>query len=237
MKRRMLGWIIFSIMLFAIGQETLVFILNASAQREAEAILKEVRTFEVGRSNGADVDNVVRRYGGGESAHIGGICPEASRTESISVVPKIANLLGWRIPRLFGNRVWLMEAQFVIDHDKVCYLSYTIRTYLVNGPGQLLASATSGAGASEAQYNVVAGSIRNVDRLTTTTPSNATDKDRWRAFDFDFSCLTRLAGCRSTCELMPSAWLDYQKEAHARGWVLPTADVNDPRCKKIQSHE
>ncbi|MGB8837614.1 MAG: hypothetical protein WCC67_12760, partial [Candidatus Acidiferrales bacterium] len=57
-------------------------------------------------------------------------------------------------------------------------------------------------------------------------------KDHQRAFDFDLSCLSRLGGCRGVCELMPSAWIDYQKKAQEKGLDLPADELADPYCQK-----
>ena len=65
------------------------------------------------------------------------------------------------------------------------------------------------------------------------TPDYATRLEREHAFDFDLSCLTSFLGCRAVCKLMPSAWLDYQKEAREKGWPLMPDELNDPRCKKL----
>jgi hypothetical protein len=45
-----------------------------------------------------------------------------------------------------------------------------------------------------------------------------TQDHRQHACDFDLTCLAQFGGCRGICELMPSAWVDYQKEAQKKGW-------------------
>jgi len=34
-------------------------------------------------------------------------------------------------------------------------------------------------------------------------------------------CMTRFGGCKSPCEVMPSAWVDAKKEADSKGQPFP----------------
>ncbi|MGH9681778.1 MAG: hypothetical protein ACRD4Y_17665, partial [Candidatus Acidiferrales bacterium] len=42
---------------------------------------------------------------------------------------------------------------------------------------------------------------------------NASADERKKAFDFNFSCLTRFRECRHVCELLPNAWKDLHPES------------------------
>jgi hypothetical protein len=81
-------------------------------------------------------------------------------------------------------------------------------------------------------YAVSLGSMKGTQYVRSKVTTKATDGQVQRAFKLDLNCLTRLGGCRLRCEVMPSAWLDYQKEAKEKGWDLPPDELADPRCNK-----
>jgi hypothetical protein len=83
-----------------------------------------------------------------------------------------------------------------------------------------------------APYAVSLGSMKGTQYVRSKVTTKATDGQAQRAFNLDLNCLTRLGGCRLRCEVMPSAWLDYQKEAKEKGWDLPPDELADPRCNE-----
>ncbi len=50
------------------------------------------------------------------------------------------------------------------------------------------------------------------------------------AFDFGLSCLGRFGGCAAACELMPAAWMEYEKKAEERNLEIPRHELNNKRC-------
>jgi hypothetical protein len=92
-------------------------------------------------------------------------------------------------------------------------------------------SQQAGPNSEEVRYDVSAGSIRNIRSFNTRITTDATPYEARRAFNFDLSCLTRFGGCRAGCEVMPSAWLDYQEKAKEKGEAVPADELADPRCK------
>lgn len=186
-----------------------------------------------------DVESILQRYRG-QPLELGSQCPSADRAYSIRIANDPVNWISLRLPALQKTplRPWGAVATIALGNGIVCYVSYTLGT-LTGVENQEMAASTTIAAAStplldDLQYHVTLSLVRgHIHKLQVAiAPTDASER-RQHAFDFDPSCLTSFAGCKAVCELMPSAWLDEQKEARANRWILPAEETNDPRCKKL----
>jgi hypothetical protein len=215
------------------------FVNTLRAERKARQLLNDCRSLEVGVSTEAEVQRLVREYGGEAGGLETNVCePGRNTNHSVAVTSDSANWIGKHLPFLhpFGNRWWVAEAFFAFDNGHLCFVSYNLRTYLTpRGRYDLWVSATAqGSPSPEIDaYGLSVGPKRNLEYFQAQVWANATSLQRQRAFDFDLSCLTRFEGCRAGCEVMPSAWLNYQRTARQRGWPLPHVELEDPRCEKL----
>lgn len=226
-----------ALLVIVIGELTL-YAANLRAAKDAEGLLQDVRNLQVGRSTQDDVEAIVRQYGGnvdGPSERPG--CERYDRTRAVTVTSQISDWIGWRAPflRPFGDQRWRVDTYFATYHDRLCCARYRLRaeprdeSHALNVAVTLSDNTPSeGQGAYDASFR----NIHNVHDLQSIAMGGATTEERHEAFGLDLSCLTRVGGCREVCEVMPSAWFDYQRKARANGWVLPPDEADDPRCKQ-----
>jgi hypothetical protein len=206
------------------------------ARSRATHLLQDVRNVTLGRSTEADISLIVRKHGREAGDAVGdGMCAHAGGTaHSVRITGGYLPFIHQRIP-FFQS--WAANADFLVQDGLACFASYKLYVYSPNGGDIVLANQESYQNHSVSSegntYSVSAKRIRNFDDLTTRLSLDANSETRQRAFDFDLSCLIRLGGCRAACELMPSAWLDYQQKAKQEGWTLPADETGDSRCKKL----
>jgi hypothetical protein len=169
-------------------------------------------------------------------------CAAADAFYSIRIAPDYLNRVGLTVPWLtrVGLKPWGAVALAGVKQGTVCYEEYSIGTIgnynqqLRGSVANTLSSNHSQPGGDEVGYDVRFGVVRTYTyTLAVNITKRATEAEREHAFDFDLSCLTSFRGCRAVCELMPSAWLDYQREAHENGWTTPPEELNDPRCRNL----
>jgi hypothetical protein len=216
------------------------YLANLRAQREAERLLQEVRALKVNESTADDVKRIVARFGAVESP-FPGYCDKIDSVQAIEVSSVDLNRIGRKMPafRWFGNSAWQAQAHFAIGHGRLCFIEYSISA----NPSPPLAgtffvlNATANYYLPYSQfpdfsYGVGLRNLHYVHDLSAAVTSLGSDAEHQRSFDFDLSCLSRFGGCRSVCELMPSAWIDYQKEVQEKGLDVPADELADPRCQK-----
>jgi hypothetical protein len=216
------------------------YLANLRAQHQAERLLQEVRALKMDESTADDVKRIAHDFGAVEMP-FPGYCDKIDSVQSIEVSSSSLNRIGRKMPALrwFGNSAWEAQAHFGVEQKHLCFVEYTISanpspplagTYFV-----LNATANYGrphSQSDEFSYGVGLRDLHNFHDLSAEVTTLGTGEDRQRAFDFDLSCLSRFGGCRGVCELMPSAWLDYQKEAKGKGRNIPPDELADPRCNK-----
>lgn len=219
---------------------SLTYVSTIRAERRARRLLSDCRKLKIGVSTELDVLRIVHDYGGEAGALATDVCRNGTRTDhSVAITSSSANWIGEHFPwlRPFSNRWWVAEALFAFENGHLCFVSYDVRTYLAPRSRYNLwvsAAAHSNSLVPDADaYGVSVGPKRNLEYFRTEVWANATPDQREHAFDFDLSCLTSWGGCRAGCELMPSAWRNYQQEAHERGWPLPPEETGDSRCQRL----
>jgi hypothetical protein len=216
------------------------YIVNLRAQHAAERLLHQVRTLKVDESTEEDATRIVNEFGAIE-ARFPGYCDKVDSVRSTEVSSRILNRVGRKNPglRWFGNSAWEVQAHFAIAKGQVCFVEYSISanpsTYSKGARFVLNSTATyyhPFAAFPDFSYGVGLRNVHNFHDLSAAVTSLGTADEQQRAFDFDLSCLSRFGGCKSVCELMPSAWLDYQKEAKEKGLDIPADELADPRCNR-----
>ena len=237
---RMAPWgarILLGLVLLAASGVIVGYFADVWERHTASALLSQVSNLQVGRSSTDEVLRIVRQYGGGASARTVAFgCPGGGELYWVQVGGG-AQSNGWHslTGRLLGNRWWMAQANFRVADGRVTCAGYHLRTISSNFAIYATASSTFLLAEPEAApYDVAFRDLHNVHELSAGVRSDASAQQRRRAFDFDFSCLSRIGGCRGACEIMPSAWLDYQKQAPPNGRALPSEEADDPLCKKLE---
>ncbi|MFZ0233300.1 MAG: hypothetical protein WAL74_09245 [Candidatus Acidiferrales bacterium] len=216
------------------------YIANLRAQRDAERLLQQVRTLNLDESAAADVERIVGQFGAIDMP-FPGYCESVDWVRSIEVSSPSLNRIGRKIPwlRWFGNPAWDAQAHFAISQGRLCFVEYSISAnpsppllgtfFVLNSRADYHRPFLQ---TPEFSYGVGLRNLHYFHDLSASVTTLGGPKDHQRAFDFDLSCLSRLGGCRGVCELMPSAWIDYQKKAQEKGLDLPADELADPYCQK-----
>jgi len=208
------------------------FIANLRTEKAAEALLRDVQRLKVGQSTEADIERIIAENKRESRLDHFNICSPSAETHRTEIDNRTLNWLGYqsKILRPLGNRIWTVDAYFVVDKGRLCFVRYVLRTL----DTQYALEITSGSIAEEHSeiepYQLSVGTHRNIRFLRPQVTTLATEEEHQHTFDLDLSCLSHFGGCRSVCELMPSAWLDYQKKAKEKGWDIPAYVLADPCC-------
>jgi hypothetical protein len=238
--RSVFGWVFGLFFVVIILAECLVFAIQFRNRSKAEMLLKEIQKIHVGESTAADVNRITQGYIDAGVLSSSSMCASADSSSSIRISSDALNDLGTKFPklRLVGLRPWGVVATFLLDRGKVCYFEYSLGTVPRSDRNEMHLTVVSVPSMSSdnqakyefysARYSVARGYIHN---FTTQLYPEATADQRRRAFDFDLSCLTKLQGCKNPCEVMPSAWIDYQKDAKEKDGEGPADELADFRCK------
>src|ERR1700727_695101 len=213
----------------------LAFVLNLRAEKQARSLLNEIRDLTVGESTEIEIQNLVDKNGGESGGIISGVCDLNAKSHSIMVTSPDLDWIGSKAAPLrpFGNRVWAVQIFLVTSKNRLCFKSYDVRVFLSRYNSlHAEASTVQGFGNSDtSSYFTSAGTLKS-GYIRAVATTDATAEQRQRAFDFDLSCLMRFGGCRSRCELMPSAWADYVRRAKENGWNIPAGELANPKCQK-----
>jgi hypothetical protein len=217
-----------------------IWLMDVHTERRAESLLRDVSALQVGTSTMRQVEPILRNY---SRAKIAGSwpCRSADRFYSVQVANDAVSWIRRGFPAVQSPlvRPYGAVAVILLSRGVVCYVKYYAGTAL-RGPDQELDVSTTVAASADApqllgtEYRVSAG-IRQgrFHTIEVYIAPGTRGGPRQHAFDYDLSCLARWNGCAAPCELMPSAWLDYQKEARTNNWILPAEDADDPRCAKL----
>ena len=207
----------------------IIYVLNA---RRAENILQDVRILRVEESTTGDVQRSVRKYGGDEcrGCSVSPGCPSPDMSYYVAATNVPLNSLAMRFPRLwFATRPRGVVAEFLLKEGRLCYLDFSVGNYVarhdwpLDVTGIMIPEGVGFPPSSDGTLEA-GGKVYKLDAYVTP---DAPLEDRQKAFAFDLSCLSRFDGCRTACELLPSAWLDWQ----TRGYASPE-DMNPPWCDK-----
>jgi hypothetical protein len=210
------------------------------AQHEAERLLQEVRALKIDKSTADDATRIVDEFGAVEKP-FPGYCDKIDSVKSIDVYSPSLNRIGRKMPALrwFGNSAWEAQAHFAISQGRLCFIEYTISANpspsLAGTLFVLNSTATYGLPHSQNDdfsYGVGLRNLHYFHDLSAAVTTLGSAEDHRRTFDFDLSCLSRFGGCRGVCELMPSAWIDFQKDAREKQVDAPADELADPRCQR-----
>jgi hypothetical protein len=237
---RVLFFLLGGLILFVVASRGAIYLVNLSNRQRANDLLREVRGLQVGKSSMQAVEGIVGRFHGGLSSDYATPCPLPDSSYSVRIANDSLIKLGASFPHLrrVGLQTWGAVATILIKEGRVCYTEYSIESTLGADGQELKASVTvalPGTNAFTGQhvnYQIQNALVRaHIHQIKVYVNSDATLEQREHAFDFDLSCLARFGGCKGVCELMPSAWLDYQEKAKEQGESVPADELADPRCK------
>lgn len=213
----------------------------------ATALLQEVRSVTPGQTADEDIQRIVQKYGGDTGRQWGDDCEQfvpSAKTYAVDVESKWDNWIGARDIlhrthlRVFGATVWRANAFFGIQNGHLACVRYRIASIPAHS-ASVFASIDYRLpeGRSDVLYAVGFRRVHSAKNLNAFLTTEAPEIQRGNAFGFNLSCLSRIGGCRNVCEVMPSAWRDYEAKARAQGDVvppegaLPPEELSAPRCK------
>jgi hypothetical protein len=202
-----------------IGVET---IANFRTQKAAETLLRGVQKLKVGESTEEDINRVVAEHSAESRIGHFNFCGVGAETHRTVIGNSILNWLGYRskVLRPFGNRVWRVEADFVVDKGKLCFVQFVLQTSDPRYGLQITSSSIATQDSEDTKvvpYAVDAGTRYYTRYVRIETTTLAAEEERQHAFDFNLACLSRLRGCTTRCEVVPSAWLDYEEKTNHNG--------------------
>jgi len=214
---------------------------NLQTQRQTDALFLDLKGLKIGESTDKEVRRIVQRYGGEAGLTASGFCnPQDDDGHSVAISNGTLNWLGQRSPLLrpFGNRVWTASAVFLTSNGNVCGILYFVRAFRGDGMSEVAVDvnylqAFSSLDFTGPPYLVDIYMRKGFLSFKTTLTTNASAEQRTHALDINLTCLSHAGGCRTGCEIMPSAWLDFQRQAQSQGWPLPAEEQGDSRCKKL----
>jgi hypothetical protein len=211
-----------------IGAITLVvialYVENLRDVLEARSLLKDIAALRVNQTTDDQISQLVKRYRGKETGVSSGDCSLGERTYWVSINDKVLNALGPNMGRfrLFGNRVWFVDARFSTSEGHLCRAEYRLFAW-IRGIDLMELSVLELQPRDHSQgesYSVYGHVQRNIYYLRTEA-RDPTPEERRRAFDFRLDCLARFGGCGNPCEIAPAAWTDAEKEAKSEGVPFP----------------
>lgn len=215
----------------------IVHLLQVLVERRAEALLNDVRSLRLEESTAADVVSIVEKYRGNESG--GGWnsrCGPYDSSYFVRVANDSINRIGLRFPFLrFALKPQGVVATFMLNLGRLRCMSYSVGSYPPHDWKELLVEAQAFPEVQGISWSLptpfdVEYGGGNVWHFRTNLKPGAKPEELRLAFDFDLSCLGRFGGCVAACELMPTAWVEYEKKAEERGLEIPRHELNDKRC-------
>jgi hypothetical protein len=215
-----------SLVLLAAAGECASYVANYRAAAKARSLLKDVRSLQPGKTTSAQVQQIVRRYGATSNRFWILKCESANPHWKPYATTVQSTMLNWigeydlihnsRRLRQFGATQWIVAVSFGIDEEgRLSCINFDVRSVPLHHDA-VYASAYYSQPYSSSDtrtYDVSYTGVHYVQALRAGATTNATPEQVKRAFDFDPSCLTQIGGCQTACQVMPSAWLDFEREA------------------------
>jgi hypothetical protein len=243
MKRalRLLVWSLAVIVVVAAGAGVGSWVLAIRARRSAEKLLQDIGSLDPRTATEAQIRSIVQHYGRDDGGYaFDGRCSWGKQTFHFV---SIRSTFAWWLDRRMREAHWIVDrpwdvsARFVFDSQGLCKIDYQVVDIMPDRYDAVYATSTYLRPPVPEPFNYTLGPAppRYPRGFEAQVTSAATPEQKRHAFDVDLSCLTRFGGCNAGCELMPSAWLDYQHKARQEGWPLPQVDTQDPRCKMAGS--
>ncbi len=187
-------------------------------RRFAKEFVGELKRLEVGKTTEAEVKAISDRYTGKYSpAGIQDQVPQPAYYEVAVESPNV--IIGNSARTLPGLKIWWFVVTLGIEHG---YLTdVQLSEYVRRSDDFELSSQVRLAGNDNwetpgaAPYKVREAHITGPpgEALIVELGPTATQEQREKGFDFNFSCLTAVRECRHVCDTMPSAWKDLQPSA------------------------
>jgi hypothetical protein len=222
----------------AVSAACLVLVLEIRGHSQSRRLLSDAQSLRVGESTASDIQGFVLRHGGFKADSE--FCGTADSCYIVQTGPTVTLnrlfLSSDRFQRWLGVRPWGVNATFQITQSRLSGLLVESIAYTAENDEQLDSrlhiETPGGPGATPyfAHYTVSRGHIHIFEVWITP---QANPLERARGFDFDLSCQIAYSGCGNVCQLMPSAWVDYQREPFGKDSPIPAEEVNDPRCNKF----
>jgi hypothetical protein len=214
-----------------------IYVLQSRVERRADALLNGVRTLRLEISTSTDVMAIVHKYQGFE--FIGGWnsgCGPYESSYSVRIANDSINRLGLRFSFLqFAVKPQGVVASFMLNQDRLHCMMFSVESYPPHDWKRLMVEAHAYPAApgvlwpSSDPFGVEYDGGKFWYFFANLKPG-ATPEELKLTFNFDLSCIARIGGCVAACELMPTAWLEYEKKAHERGLRIPRHELDDGRC-------
>ena len=203
-------------------------------EKQAAALLTEIRSLNVGRSTTAQTICVVSEFGGvSDESSNDAACIARDSSYRVVIANNIVNKLALSVPALRSvAHPRGVLATFLLKGGTLCYVQFLIETQPL--PNELLRVSGTEVlpqGSPEARWNPFQTHYRPVRLFEAQVTSTASSEQKNKAFDFDLSCLGKFEGCRAACELMPSAWWEYQSTVRKERRTLPPEEMDGRPCK------
>jgi hypothetical protein len=222
------------VILFALIALGLRLGLELRAKHRSDALLLDLRNLSIGKSSAADVLQVARRYDG-PVAHGFMNCVDGDQCYEIdSGLPrKLDQFMLHRVPlqRLTGLTPWFVEAALATTGGTLTSMRVHVGANAYDNPLDGLTEEVIAE--DRPAYMAVQENLRGAYRLQVEITQRASPEQRALAFDFDLSCAIAYGGCHQVCELMPSAWQNYEQKPFTAGVPITADEINDPRCKRL----
>jgi hypothetical protein len=240
-------YLLLCVVVLAVVGECASYVANYRAAARAQSLLQDVRSLKLGSTTAAQVYTLVGQYGGNAGQRLGyEECQSDSprwKTYSVDVQNKLLNRIGEHDLlhdtdfRQFGATQWRVDAYFGIDSQgRLSCVAFRLSSDPIHHSSLRLDAYSSQpySAADRESYAVGYSDVHQVQSLWASATTNAAPEHMQHLFDFDLRCLTRIGGCRMACEVMPTAWLDYQRDARERNLPLPPGQFADPRCQRLR---
>lgn len=215
-----------------------VHVVQLRVERRAEALLNEVRSLRLEESTAADVHSLVERYHGiqGVGGRNSGSCDRFDTSYSIRIANDALNSVGLRYSFLrFAIKPQGVVADFMLNEGRLHCMLYTFASFPPHDWKELRVEAHAYPAAPRISWPlskpfVVDYGSGNDWVFFVNLKPGATPEELKRAFDFNLSCMGRFGGGAAACEVMPTAWKQYQEYARERGIRIPRHELEDKRC-------
>lgn len=233
------GCAIFAFLLVAVLLTA--FAINFIYQRKAVALLEDIRTLRVEQSTADEVRQIMFRHGGRPDNLYASFCDPSDGGYDVETANQTINRIATAVPVLqrFGLKPWATGANVVLSNGRVCYVKYSFGMLAPTGKWywaietELVPSDRLGQFTPYVRYRVGTRDHFVTRWLRSHLTPEATGDERRRAFTYDYSCFTRLPGCRQRCEVAPLLWLDAYTNTLGTPWSMPAEETDDPRCKRL----
>jgi hypothetical protein len=216
---------------------SIVYVLQLRVERRAEALLSDVRSLRLEISTSTDVMAIVHKYQGFE--FIGGWnsgCGPYESSYSVRIANDSINRIGLRFPFLqFAVKPQGVVASFMLNQDRLHCMIFRVESHPPHDWKRLMVEAHAYPAAprvlwpSSNPFGVEYDGGKFWYFFANLRP-DATPEELKLTFNFDLSCIARIGGCVAACELMPTAWLEYEKKVQEGGLRMPQHELNDRRC-------